>query len=121
MALNAAGYTASGAGAAATNGDYRPATGANATVNGVTQFTNGTYFLAYNPSGQHGPVPEWGVYQGPYTGQAALYFCTAGASASNVPSTGWNAQNGAIPAPTWTAIIAAAPAPPRNLTTVVVY
>ena len=98
MALSTTGYTASGAGTTAANGDYVPVTGANATYNGATQYTNGTDFLVYNGSG------TWFITGTPNIGSAPFYNSGAGGSTTNMPLTGWVLTSGSsysAPAPTF--------------------
>lgn len=114
MALNAAGYTAAGAGTTAANGNYVPVTGAYATAGGATQYTNGTDFLSFNGSS------TWGLFTVAGAGGVPLY--TAAGSTTTFPLSGWTAATGGLPAPTFNGI---GPTPaasfPRNRTTVVVY
>ena len=104
MALNAAGYTAAGAGTAAANGNYVPATGASATLNGATQYTNGTYTLNYSPTGPNGPM--WEVA----SSGSLVYYVATGSTPTNMPLTGWGSPGGPGPFPTFTAISGSAPA-----------
>ena len=100
MPLNAAGYTATGAGTAAANNSYIAITGANATLNGATQYSNGTDYLALitNPG-----APYWAISAAVnqvYTG-TILYSVTTGAATTNMPLTGWVVVSGAAAAPTF--------------------
>ena len=94
MALSTTGYTASGAGTTAANGNYVPVTGAYATYNGATQYTNGTDFIAFNMSGY------WGVFTAPNAGGSLSY--SASGSTTTFPLTGWFTYAGfTAPAPTF--------------------
>ena len=104
------GYTVSGAGTTAANGNYVPVTGANATFNSATQYTNGTQFLAFITTPG---APYWGIsalVNQVYTG-TILYANTTGASTTNLPLTGWAVGAGTAPAPTLTVISGGATAP----------
>lgn len=104
MALSPTGYAVAGAGTTAANGNYVPVTGANATLNGATQYTNGTDFLAFN-TGPGGPF--WGIAAVVnQVGNGSFIYNTTNASATttNVPLTGWSASSGAGSAPTLTVI-----------------
>ena len=111
MALSTTGYTASGAGDPAANGNYVPVTGANASLNGATQYTNGTDFLAYNVGGGG---PFWGisaVVNQVYNATFIYTVTNATATTTNVPLTGWAVGAGTAPAPTLTVISGGATAP----------
>ena len=95
MALSTTGYTASGAGSTAANGNYVPVTGANATYNSATQYTNGTDFLAFNGTS------SWIVANAVNFAGVPLYF--AAGSTTTFPLSGWSA-NVAAPAPTFAAM-----------------
>ena len=102
MALSAVGYTASGAGTTAANGNYVPVTGANATFNGATQYTNGTDFLAFVTTPG---APYWGVnavVNAVYNLSQILYNVSGG-STTSIPLTGWVLATGpgTAPAPTF--------------------
>ena len=104
MALSPTGYAVTGAGLTAANGNFVAVTGANATLNGATQYTNGTDFLAYNV-GAGGPF--WGISTVVnQVGNGAFIYTVTNASATttNVPLTGWSASSGAGSAPTLTVI-----------------
>ena len=96
MPLSTTGYTASGAGDAAANGNYVPVTGAYATYNGATQYTNGTDFIAFNNSGY------WSLYSAVNVGAIPFYYVSGG-SATTFPLTGWalGGGGGVAPAPTF--------------------
>ena len=94
MALSTTGYTASGAGTTADNGNYVPVVGAYATYNGATQYTNGTYFLAFGVGGY------WYMNSAVNAGGTALYDVSGG-SATTCPLTGWSTASGTAPAPTF--------------------
>ena len=97
MALNAAGYTAAGAGITAANGNYVPVTGAYATYQGATQYTNGTYFIAYSGGGYY-YLENSVVYQ---NSSGLILYAVSGASTTNFPLTGWSTSGGTAPAPTF--------------------
>ena len=120
MALNAAGYTVSGAGDSVANGNYVPVTGAYATNQGATQYTNGTYFLAYSGGG-YWFIESSAVYIN--SGGFFLYNVAGASSTTNMPITGWGVSYyGTAPAPTFTTISGAAPASaPRLQPRVVVF
>lgn len=98
MPLSTTGYTASGAGATAANGNYVPCAAPNATWNGATQYTNGTYFLTYNAS-----ISYWGIYfVANLIGGPAPYYYVSGASTTTFPLTGWSTVSSSdAPAPTF--------------------
>ena len=109
LALSTTGYTASGAGTTAANGNYVPVTGANATYNGVTQYTNGTYFLVYGSN--------WAVYSAVNTMGAVIYFETGSSGPTTMTVGVLNVgAGGASPGPTFTAMTAATA--PNALTSV---
>ena len=87
-------YIFSGAGVAAVNGTYTLLTGANGTFNGANQYSNGTYFLAFLTSG-----PNWTI-QTAVNSNATPQYSVMGASATNLPLTGWTVVTGTAPAPT---------------------
>ncbi len=103
MALNTAGYAANGAGTVAANGNYPPASSANATYNSTTQFTNGTDFITYtNPAGSG----NWELRTAANGGGTLLYTglsSNGGNQGANFPSS-WSVNGGVAPAPTFTAI-----------------
>lgn len=94
MALSTTGYTASGAGTTAANGNYVPCAAPNATFNGATQCTNGADFLAYNGTG------SWGMFTTVNSTGIPLY--SAAGSVSTFPLFGWTNNTGTPPAPTFT-------------------
>lgn len=103
MALSPTGYAVAGAGVTAANGNFVAVTGANATLNGATQYTNGTDFLAFITTPG---APYWGIsalVNQVYTG-TILYANNTGASTTNVPLTGWTLGSGTAPVPTLTVI-----------------
>ena len=87
-------YILSGAGVAAVNGTYTLLSGANGTYNGTNQYSNGTYFLAFLSTG-----PNW-VIQTTVNSNATPQYSVMGASATNLPLTGWSVVTGTAPAPT---------------------
>ena len=95
MALSTTGYTASGAGTAAANGNYVPVVGAYATYNGVTQYTNGTYFLAWSTA-------VWTIDATVNIGSSPNY--TASGTATSFPLSGWVVNASTAPAPTFAAM-----------------
>ena len=101
MALSTVGYTTSAAGTAAANGNYVPVVGANATLNGATQYTNGTYYLAFTnipvAPGQNWSIQP--VVNGTY--MTAPLYTTPGGNATTFPTTGWVVNNGTATAPTF--------------------
>ena len=96
MALSTTGYTASGAGLSAANGNYVPCAAPNATWNGATQYTNGSRFLTFDAS-----ASQWGIYfvanlsSHPYPD-----YYSPSASATTFPLSGWTPLSTA-PAPTF--------------------
>ena len=96
MPLSTTGYTASGAGTTAANGNYVPVVGANATYNGATQYTNGTDFLAFNG------IASWVVDSGVNPTGTPLY--SAAGTATTFPLSGWAYTLGTAPAPTFAAM-----------------
>ena len=126
MALNPAGYQTMGTppGTASAIGNYVPATGANATAGGTTQYTNGTDFATYTSS------VGWIISLSPNLtspGANTYYYNTqapngAVNNATNFPLTFWALGNGAAPAPTFTTTGGSAPATaPRLQPRVVVF
>jgi len=95
-------YTVSGAGTAAVNGTYTIITGANGTFNGANQYTNGTYFLAFLTGG-----PNWAIQTGVNSNAIPQYSGATGATATNLPLTGWTSVQGTAPAPTFAAVAGA--------------
>ena len=95
MALSTVGYTVSGAGTTAVNGNYVSVVGANATYNGATQYTNGTYFIAWSTA-------VWTIDASVNIGSSPSYTSSSG-SATSFPLSGWNvlAGGGTSPAPTF--------------------
>ena len=93
--LSTVGYTASGASNAGVNGNYVPVTGANATFNGATQYTNGPYFLAFSGS--------WYVDSAPNAAVLPEYY-NGGGTAATFPLTGWTASASVAPVPTFAAM-----------------
>ena len=99
MALSTTGYTASGAGDAAENGNYVPCAAPNATWNGATQYTNGSRFLTFDAG-----ASQWGIYfvanlsSHPYPD-----YYSPSASATTFPLSGWTPLSTA-PAPTFAVI-----------------
>ena len=106
---------AAGAGTGAANGTYSPATGANATYGGATQYYNGTYYICYSGGG----IPGWSVSTIPnnngYLQSTILYY--AGGFVSSLPLTGWFTANTGGNAPTFTIGNTSNP----NLTSMMVY
>ena len=116
MALSTTGYNAAGAGTAAANGNYAPCAAPNATFNGATQYTNGTYFLKLGGNGY------WVVNDTASIGGVNLYTGGNGGSTTSFSLTGWGVNDGTAPAPTFTTISGAAPASaPRLQPRVVVF
>ena len=107
MTLNAAGYTASTAGTSSVNSpssNFVPVTGANATYNGVTQFTNGAIFACWATSNAP-DAPCWLITDTVNQGGTIFYQNPTG-STTSFPLTSWDALVGNYPAPTFTAIMA---------------
>ena len=92
------------AGTTAVNGAYLP----SGTYNSVTQFTNGTYYLAWSGS-------VWKIYSASSGGGSVEYTSTGGSS-SSIPtaSSSWSATSGATPAPTLAIVTTSLP---NSLTT----
>ncbi len=105
MALNAAGYQTAGTppGTSAAAGSYTPCTGANASFQGATQFTNGVDFLAYSQR-QAGWVVSSLASTTIDSGQGNCLYSAPPSDAATMPLTGWTVSNGAAPAPTFAAI-----------------
>ena len=102
MPLSTIGYAASGAGTTAANGNYVPVTGANATYGGVTQYTNGPYFLVYGSN--------WAVYSA-VNAMGALMYYESGSSGPTTMTVGvLNASGGASPGPTFS-VLSSVPSP----------
>ena len=102
---------ASDAGTSAANGTYSPATGANATYGGITQYTNGVEFATYTSVGG----AQWVICTGANT--VGTYLYTVAGTATAFPLTGWIVSFGTSYAPTFTIGNTSNP----NLTSMMVY
>ena len=94
MALSTVGYTASGAGTAAANGNYVPVVGAYATYNGATQYTNGTAFLALGTGAN-----TWNVF--PFANAVGAPAYVGGGTSTTFPLSGWGVGGSTAPPPTF--------------------
>ena len=88
-------YIVSVAGLSAVNGTYTIAPGALGLFNGANQYVNaaGTYYLTFISGG-----PNWSIVN-QSNGGVPTYTVSTGASATNLPLTGWGGT-GTAPAPT---------------------
>ncbi len=111
MALNASGYTASGAGTASANTSYPPGSRTDSNGNPFFRSAAGGGLYFYNGGSGGAPYAAWSITDvlsanGTPTG-TLLYRSAPGATAGTFPLTGWTTNNGASPAPTFTASAAA--------------